>query len=114
MPKRQNLLLALLGLLLLGALTVAFLPPPGYAIPWSVIAGGGEPVASANYRLNGTIGQTAIGMAASANYRIGSGYWYGARAAAAPSPTPTRTLTPVPGLLPRLKIPVIMRNFWSP
>jgi hypothetical protein len=110
MRKKQNLLAALLGLLLLGSLVVAFAAAPDYVISWWVIAGGGQQAGSANYYLDGTIGQTAIGLTSSGNYRIGSGYWYGALESAAPAPTPTI----VPGLLPRLKIPVIMRNYWSP
>ncbi|MBE2198802.1 MAG: hypothetical protein IAE79_09340 [Anaerolinea sp.] len=40
--------------------------------------GGGES-SSADYQVQGTIGQTAAGppMADSADFRVGSGYWFG-------------------------------------
>ena len=50
-----------------------------YKLDWftPMTGGGGGPAASANYAINLTIGQTAIGASASANYRVGLGYWYG-------------------------------------
>ena len=48
-----------------------------YDLSWHTIAGGGGPMSSANYALNGTIGQAAIGPATDTNYDQGAGYWYG-------------------------------------
>lgn len=48
-----------------------------YAIPWNVVSGGGSEMASANYAIKSTTGQTAIGPGSSSNYSIGAGYWYG-------------------------------------
>ena len=50
-----------------------------YKLDWftPMTGGGGGPAASANYAINLTIGQTAIGASASANYRVGLGYWCG-------------------------------------
>ena len=51
-----------------------------YNLPWDVLSGGGiENRSSASYVLGDTTGQpSAIGLSASANYRLGSGFWYGA------------------------------------
>ena len=50
-----------------------------YRLDWltSLSGSGGGPVASSSYKANFTVGQTVIGTAASANYRVGLGYWYG-------------------------------------
>lgn len=48
-----------------------------YAIPWDVIAGGGNEMASANFAIKGTTGQTSIGSGSSPTYNVGVGYWYG-------------------------------------
>ena len=47
----------------------------GEQINWQVIASGGGPGISPNYRLHGTIGQTAVGLSGSANYNLNSGFW---------------------------------------
>lgn len=46
-----------------------------YAIKWDVMGGGGAPIASTNFALNGTIGQGVIGLKSSTNYGLCSGYW---------------------------------------
>jgi hypothetical protein len=48
-----------------------------YAIPWDVVSGGGNDMASANYAIKSTSGQTAIGPGSSSNFTIGAGYWHG-------------------------------------
>jgi hypothetical protein len=50
-----------------------------YALNWFTpgTSGGGGPMNSAHYAVNITIGQSAIGNSASANYGVGLGYWYG-------------------------------------
>lgn len=48
-----------------------------YQIPWQSINAGGAPGASANYQINASVGQSAIGFSTSASYQHGAGYWYG-------------------------------------
>jgi len=69
-------MLALLCLALVAGVALAG-SSPNYAIDWDVIAGGGNEMASAHYAIKSTTGQTAIGPAASAQYGLGAGYWYG-------------------------------------
>ena len=47
-----------------------------FAIPWDVLGHGGNEMASMNYSLKSTIGQTATGPMSSPNFDIGAGYWY--------------------------------------
>lgn len=51
----------------------------GTAVDWSVLSGGGAPVASSSgaVTMNGTLGQTAIGPGASPHADLGAGFWYG-------------------------------------
>jgi hypothetical protein len=118
MRNRMRLLLAVLGLLLLGGVAVA-LEAPEILQRW-VLASGGGAISSAGYRLNSTMGQSIVGEASSAGYRLKAGYWsgLGAQPTVGATPTrtatPTKTLTPVPGLAPRVKIPIITKNYWSP
>lgn len=51
--------------------------PEGYDLSWKVIGGGGGRATSAEYALEGTIGQAAIGPASGGNYQLGGGFWYG-------------------------------------
>lgn len=67
---------ALLLILLMTSLAIA----QNYQIDWYVIATGGGEMSSANYNLNGTIGQPVVGTSSSANYIVESGYWVGAGA----------------------------------
>ncbi|MBN1827298.1 MAG: hypothetical protein JW958_13650 [Candidatus Eisenbacteria bacterium] len=47
-----------------------------FDIPWSTIGAGGAPGASANFRSNGTLGQsTPIGLCGSANIDLHAGFW---------------------------------------
>lgn len=50
-------------------------PTAGEQIKWQVISGGGTSGSSTNYKLAGTVGQTAAGLGASTNYKVNSGYW---------------------------------------
>ncbi|MEW5923700.1 MAG: dockerin type I domain-containing protein [Candidatus Zixiibacteriota bacterium] len=48
----------------------------GEQINWQVISGGGSVNGSStNYRLGGTIAQTAVGLGTSTSYKINSGFW---------------------------------------
>lgn len=51
-----------------------------YHIDWYVIGSGGEHSQSADYQLDGTIGQPIVGQVSSANYIIEAGFWVGAGA----------------------------------
>ena len=73
---RWRALAALLALLL-GAVVAYAQSGDGYDLSWHVVSGGGGPMSSTNYAINGTIGQAAIGPAVSTNYDLGAGYWYG-------------------------------------
>ena len=65
----------------------------GYAVNWDVIGGGGGPVSSASYAVNGTLGQAVIGGSTNSGYEVQGGYWAGG-VAAVPAVTPTPTATP--------------------
>ncbi|MBM4430986.1 MAG: hypothetical protein FJ026_11670 [Chloroflexi bacterium] len=111
MRRRMILPIALLGILLLGISSGA-LASLVDDVRWSVIAGGGGPIQSSGYRLNSTIGQGIVGSSASASYGLQSGYWSAfAGAAPAVTATPTRTPTLPPGAVPRLWLPVVVRQF---
>ncbi|HPM37055.1 MAG TPA: dockerin type I domain-containing protein [candidate division Zixibacteria bacterium] len=45
------------------------------AINWQVVASGGGPGVSANFLLNGTVGQTAVGAGSSASFTLNQGFW---------------------------------------
>ena len=50
-----------------------------FKLDWFVLlngSGGGE-ASSTTYKINYTIGQTAIGSSASTTYKVGLGYWAG-------------------------------------
>jgi len=99
MKKRRIALgLALLGIMLAVGVVLAG-SSPNYAINWDVIAKGGNVMASANYAVQSTTGQTAIGFAESSSFRVGSGYWYGMAAVSPPAfgvylPLVTKNFTP--------------------
>lgn len=44
-------------------------------ISWSVVAGGGNTMSSANYTLKSTVGQPVIGNFSSASYEVANGFW---------------------------------------
>ncbi len=67
----------LITITLIGLLTVSA-SAQNYSVDWYVIASGGGEMASANYGVNGTIGQPFTGSSSSANYTIESGFWVGA------------------------------------
>jgi len=82
---------ALLLLLTAGAVALAQ-TAAGFDLVWNVIAGGGGRSSSADYRVEGTIGQAVAGppAAGSADFVIGSGFWFGVRGGA-----PTTLYVPV-------------------
>jgi hypothetical protein len=77
MKNQRLIVLVLLALLLLAMVTTAAAKEPSAsAILWRVFSGGGAPASGGNVTLNGSLGQTAIGSAATGRNRLGSGYWY--------------------------------------
>jgi hypothetical protein len=76
---RMALALALAALLLIPvAGAVVAQSSASYNLEWHVI-GGGEPVSSASYTVNSTIGQAAGSPSypASSHYAVSGGYWFG-------------------------------------
>lgn len=112
--KQCSLVLLLAALLCAVALTgVALAAVDPYNINWRVLGGGGGPIQSAGYKLNGTAGQGIVSAAQSAGYQLQSGYWSGTVSAAA-VPTPTRTPTLPPGVVPRAWLPVVLKTVYVP
>ena len=50
-------------------------PATGEEINWQVISSGGTEGTSSNYILQGTTGQTAVGLGTSASYGLSHGFW---------------------------------------
>ncbi len=69
-------LLLVLALVLVGGTVVLSQTSTNHNLSWHVIGSGGA-ASPASYRLNGTMGQGAASpdQAASAHYKISSGYW---------------------------------------
>jgi hypothetical protein len=71
----RHVLLAVL--VLAGGVAARATSLDNYAVPWVARWGGGGAVSSANYAINGTVGQGAVGWTEGANRSVGAGYWYG-------------------------------------
>jgi hypothetical protein len=52
---------------------------PAHDLSWHVVAAGGAGMASGGHRVNGTLGQLAIGPAQGAEHGLCAGYWCGVR-----------------------------------
>jgi len=88
MPEKLFWLTALLALLFESAAEMA---SENYCIPSSVHSAGGNPTGSANYQINGTVGQPSPLMAAlepplSDAYDLYPGFWHGIAAWKSPAP----------------------------
>jgi hypothetical protein len=108
MKQRKGALLLVLLLLVGSVLVLGLAPAPQYSIAWRVLGGGGGS-SSNRYHLSGTSGQGIVGASSAARYSLRSGFWAGI-GIREPTPMPTRTSTPVPGLPPRVWLPVVMKN----
>ena len=77
--KRTKILLALLIVFLLLTGSARAMSSANYKLDWFVplTGSGGSEMSSTNYKAYVTIGQTAIGASASANYGACLGYWCG-------------------------------------
>lgn len=78
LPLRRSLWLSLLGVLL-AAMPILAGSSATFTVPWETVARGGNEMASTNYRIQSTAGQSIIGPTAGTNYAVGAGYWYGVR-----------------------------------
>jgi hypothetical protein len=80
--KRFPFLLIVICSTLLFANSMQAMSSTNYALNWFTpgTSGGGGAMNSAHYAVDLTIGQSAIGSSASANYVVGLGYWYGVSA----------------------------------
>jgi hypothetical protein len=63
------------GLSMAGEKAVPKATSAGEQIKWQVLSEGGVKGASTNYKLDGTIGQTAVAPGTSSSYKINNGYW---------------------------------------
>ena len=50
-------------------------PLSGEQIKWRVVSAGGVRGTSPSYALTGTVGQTAVGLGSSTNFKINQGFW---------------------------------------
>jgi len=77
--KRKTILLALLIIFLLLTSSALAMSSTNYKLDWFVplTGSGGSEMSSTNYKAYVTVGQTAIGASASANYGACLGYWCG-------------------------------------
>ncbi len=71
----MNSLKILIMMLLITSIALA----QNYQIDWYVIASGGGHSESADYLVDGTIGQAIVGQSSSENYIIEAGFWVGFR-----------------------------------
>ena len=75
-PSLLLLLLLLAGLAVAGAVGAG--SSAHYAVDWQVLSGGGAPAlsGSGHVALNGTVGQTAIGLSSASHGSLDAGFWY--------------------------------------
>lgn len=57
------------------AAAVSSEPKAGEKIEWQVLSSGGTSGSSTNFKMQGTVSQTAIGPGASTNFKLNSGFW---------------------------------------
>jgi hypothetical protein len=50
--------------------------PQTQSVPWGSVSYGGQASQSANYQVNGSAGQTAVGYVSGNNHELGVGFWY--------------------------------------
>ena len=50
-------------------------PASGEQIKWQVLSGGGGASGSTNFKLLGTVSQTAVGLGTSTNFKLNAGFW---------------------------------------
>jgi hypothetical protein len=94
--NKRAFLVALSGLLLVlvAASFAGAQSSADFDLSWYVLGGGGDRADSADYVLNGTLGQGLVAISESADWQVQSGYWYGAA---------------LPGC--RVYLPVVLRGY---
>ena len=60
-----------------GSVTQLLLHPADHFTPWETMNSGGAPASSADYQLDGSLGQSVIGLTVGSNQEHGIGFWYG-------------------------------------
>ncbi len=83
MTRKKMALWTAAAILLLGLGSVALAQSSsGFQLNWHLVGSGGGSATSAEYQVNGSIGQALAGppQASSASYRVESGYWVGTSA----------------------------------
>src|SRR5687767_1832663 len=68
-------LLAIFGLVIGFALSLAALPAQDFAIARSAVGNGGGISSGGDFTLAGTIGQPAVGRPAGGDFQLGGGFW---------------------------------------
>ena len=71
------IILAALGLFLVGAVLVSAAPLAGYTIDWWTVDGGGGASSAGSYSLSGTLGQPDAGFSSGGGYTLSGGFWGG-------------------------------------
>jgi hypothetical protein len=100
MRRKIVVLLFCTAVLLTAAGVVLSQSAANFQLTWSVIAGGGRDSTSSDYRVEGTIGQSAAhSAAAGGNYQVEGGFWL-----------PFAGVPASPGLENQLFLPVVMRG----
>jgi hypothetical protein len=77
--RRTGILAAVAFFLLVGSVLSLAMSSANFRLEWFTpgTSGGGGPATSANYAVNLTIGQSAIGASSSTHYEGCLGYWCG-------------------------------------
>jgi hypothetical protein len=95
MSRRQLLMatgsLVAVWLLVAGAWAASL---AGFDLGWHVIVGGGGRSSSANYAVDGSIGQPAVGESSSVGSQLSAGFWPGAIVVLSPTATVTPSASP--------------------
>lgn len=78
--KQTWIILAVIGMLLLGVALASAEPLAGYTLDWWTVDGGGGTSSGGSYSLSGTIGQPDAGSATGGGYALSGGFWGGAPA----------------------------------
>jgi hypothetical protein len=79
--KHKLLLIILLTFLLLTVVSTGYAYLADYSLPWWTVDAGGGTSNSAQYVLNGTIGQPDAGMLSGGEYTLAGGFWGGGQLA---------------------------------
>jgi len=95
--NRKWLPIVAFGLLIVSLLFIGVSVASGtnLGLHWHVIAGGGGRSTSSNFVIDGSIGQSAVGLLSDSNYVLGGGFWYGVGSAPTVVTGPYKLYLPV-------------------